>query len=184
MRVDTHPSAREEVWRPSPETASAPKEWQPEKSSRGKRTLLIIAIVAGALVVLGGFLSLLDGSDEAVRPADEKVVVPQEPGPSQKELRARYAGRYDNAAGKSIWLNKNGSYTIEGYMQVGGSDLEWIVKRSGRIFVMTYYSSVAGRVDFSGRTYDIRKGGKVLVQIHPKTGRPFFAGERYTKVSK
>ena len=184
MPVDTHRTAGDDVWRPTPQTTPASADWQPKKSSRGRGAVLIVAFVAVGLVALGGLLNLIDDSNRATRPADEKVVAPRDPVPSQGQLRARYAGKYDNSKGESIWLNKNGSYTLEGFLQTGGADLEWSVKAHGRIFVMTYYSSdYAGRIDYSGRTYDIRKSGKVLVQIHPKTGRPFI-GERYTKVGK
>lgn len=185
MPVDTDLEAREDVWRPTtPPTSPASADWKPKKSSGGRRALLTIAIVAGALIVFGGFLNLIDDSNEGTLPTDEKVVAPQRSMPSQDELRARYAGRYDNSKGESLWLHKNGSYTIEGYVQMGGSDLEWSVNDKGRIFVMTYYSSdYAGQIDFSGRTYDIKKRGRVLVQIHPKSGRPYIGG-RYTKVGK
>lgn len=146
-------------------------------SHRGGR---IAAWIVLALLGLGFVAWLVP--DPAERVATREPPPSSGPIQTQRELRTEYAGRYRGENGDILRLDRDGSYFAEGYLQMG--DLEWVVKGDGHIFVTTYlYTDFAGVTDVEGWTFEVRNGGRVLVEVRD-SGEPMRNGARYVRIGR
>ena len=184
MTVDTeersHTSASSE--QPSSEAPQlAPRvTWRSPRPTRSRRPVfwigVLVALIAGVSIFMNVF-----GSDTDTRGTKRPKF--NSSGPTVKELRERFTGRYENQAGDFLILHQNGSYDLENYVQTG--KLEWWPRSPKRIFVTTYsYTDFAGQTKESGMKFAV-KGGDTLIRLNAR-GVPLKGqqAKTYTRVER